>query len=109
MIEIGSLAIGFSVGLITSSILLIGVQRRLTARVLRHAKMEATADDLEKRRLATDFGIDELPRLGTGPIADESNLFEVRPGRMHLAHLATKRGKKLPESVDQQQNPTTLD
>ena len=109
MIEIGYLAASFSAGVVVTSTFLIGVHRRLVARVLRHDRMENVADNLEKRRMATDFGIDEMPRRGSGPDADESNLFEVRPGAMHLAHLATKRGKKLPNEVDPQQNPTTLD
>ncbi|AYN58024.1 hypothetical protein HWB90_gp115 [Mycobacterium phage Fowlmouth] len=96
MVELSYLALGFASGTIITSSILIGVQRRLVARILHNAQMEAVATDLETRRLAHDFGIDEMPRPGMGPDADESSLFEVRPGAMHLAHLATKRKKNTP-------------
>lgn len=88
--------IGFACGATTFSFLCWRIHRRMCLRILRHREMEELAQALERRRDAHDFRRDLTPP-GAGPVGQESNLFQVRPGRMFLNHL------------DRQQNRTTLD
>lgn len=96
-------------GLATGLVIAWRIHRRLLNRISKHSSLETLTNDLEKRREAYDSDRDTEIPPGAGEPGDQSNLFAVHPGAMHLAHLAEKRSENRAKSLDLGQDSTTLD
>ena len=90
---IGPYAIGFVAGIFVSPFISVYIFGRLMQRFARQAQMERTANDLEKRRAATDSGRDSQLPADMGPEARETNLFVIHPGKLETNRRQENRRK----------------
>lgn len=92
---------GFLIGLVISTLFAKLVLRRLTTRLAYHFELEATAEQLERRREARDSGRTTDVRREAGSAGDQSNLFALRPGKLELNRLQEKRERLAKGVADQ--------